>query len=96
MVKPDRSLGENYGIGLIEKFEDDKWIAIEPVWRCESDISSCFAECKYDSSFEPSETRVFEWDQTVRFCNIVDRTEKVENAGPGKYKVSSNVWFSKE
>lgn len=93
LVKADRSLGENYGIGLIEKFEDDKWVAIEPVWRCEN---SCFVECRYMSSFEPSETRVFEWEQTVRICNIIDRTEKVENAGPGKYRVSSNIWFIKE
>ena len=95
-LRPDRFLGENYGIGLIEKFEDDKWVAIEPVWRCESEFSSCFTECLYEYSFRPGETRVFEWDQTVRICNKLERTEKIENAGAGKYRVASSIWFTKE
>lgn len=81
--------GESYGIGMIEKFEDGKWIGIEPVWRCEN---SCFSECMYNHAIESHEKRVFEWNQTILICNKEDRMERVEYAETGKYRISSNVW----
>lgn len=88
---PSAFYGENYGLGFIERFENIKWIQIEPLWRCGN---SCFAECKYKHSFEPNETRVFEWNQTQFICDKENRSEKVETAGTGRYRIS--VWIEKE
>jgi hypothetical protein len=92
-LKSIKFLGENYGIGLIEKFDKETWVGIEPVWRCEN---SCFAECKYKHSFEPGEKRVFEWNQKILICDKIDRTEKVKDAEAGRYRISSAVWLDEE
>ncbi|MFQ6083906.1 MAG: hypothetical protein ACE5WD_11210 [Candidatus Aminicenantia bacterium] len=85
-----RFWGENFGIGAIERFEEkaEVWIPVEPVWRCGN---SCFKECRYKHSFEPGEKRVFEWNQTVLICDRVNRTERIEKAAAGRYRVSSNI-----
>ncbi len=88
-AKYAKYLGENYGIGLIEKFVQREWVVIEPVWRCDN---SCFAECKYDHSIEPGQSRIFEWQQTILNCDSQNRIEEVENAGTGRYKISSGFW----
>ena len=88
-AKYTKYLGDNYGIGLIEKFTDGEWVAIEPVWRCDN---SCFTECKYDHSIEPGKSRVFEWRQTILNCDSQNRSEEVENAGIGRYRISSGFW----
>jgi len=92
-VKYSRYLGDNYGIGLIEKFVAGEWVAIEPVWRCSN---SCFAECKSDHSIEPGKSGVFEWRQTVLNCDSQNRIEEVESAGPGRYRISSGFWNEDE
>jgi len=85
--------GENYGIGFIERFKNGTWSKIEPLWRCGN---SCFAECKYKSSFEPGEERVFEWNQTRFACDKSNFSEKVEKAGAGRHRISSDVWVSEK
>ncbi|MCK4554021.1 hypothetical protein KAU19_03590 [Candidatus Parcubacteria bacterium] len=92
-AKYAKYLGDNYGIGLIEKFTDSEWAVIEPVWRCDN---SCFAECKYDHSIGPGKSRVFEWQQTILNCDSQNRSEEIENAGTGRYRISSGFWNEQE
>ncbi len=106
-ILPDKAksikfLGENYGIGMIERFENGVWIGIEPVWRCGNSCFKEYKECKYEHSFEPAEKRVFEWNQTMLICDAVNITERVEYVGAGKYRISSiflhtsAVWLDEE
>ena len=99
-IKYVKYFGDNYGVGFIEKNTDvyplngrGEWVVIEPVWRCDN---SCFAECKYDHSIEPGKSRVFEWQQTVLNCDSQNRSEEVENAGAGRYRISSGFWLEDE
>ncbi|MCK4729692.1 MAG: hypothetical protein KAT28_00085 [Candidatus Aenigmarchaeota archaeon] len=97
-ILPDKTkyikfLGENYGIGFIERFEEGTWIGVEPIWRCGN---SCFVECNYKHLFEPGEKRVFEWNQTILICDKVNRTEKVKVVGAGKYRIGSAVWLGQD
>lgn len=99
-VKSNRFLGRNYGVGLIEKFEDARlpgeqgaWIAVEPVWRCGD---SCFSECQYNQSIKPTETRTFSWNQTILICDKFNHTENIQQAEAGKYRISSAIWSHAE
>jgi hypothetical protein len=92
-VTSNRFLGKNYGVGLIEKWENSIWVAIEPVWRCGS---SCFTECKYDRAIKPGERSVFVWPQTILICNMFNHSEEVRQAEAGKYRVTSAIWSDEE
>lgn len=86
-------LGESYGVGIIEKYEQNNWEAVEPIWRCEN---SCFKRCLNDQSIKKGRFKVFEWDQTVYICDQVNRTEIVESARLGKYRVFTPVWYDEK
>ena len=70
-----------------------EWAVIEPVWRCDN---SCFVECKYDHSINPGDSKIFKWKQTVLKCDRQKRIEEVEDAGPGRYRISSGFWNEQE
>lgn len=91
MVK--KFLGENYGIGLIEKFSGGSWTVVEPVWRCGG---SCFAECKSDISIAADEVKIFKWNQKIIHCERSGKQETAEEVGPGRYRISSAVWDDAE
>ncbi len=92
-IKSKRFLGNNYGVGLIEKWEDGAWMAVEPVWRCGG---SCFTECKYSQPIQPGEKSGFIWPQTILICDIFNHSEEVRQAEAGKYRATSAVWSDME
>ena len=87
-VKGAPNLGKNYGVALIEKYNEDGWLAIEPLWRCDS---SCTEPCAEPQVIKPGETKVFSWSQERRFCRQGDENMKHEVAGPGRYRIASAV-----
>ena len=82
-------LGENYGVGMIEKYSNGKWLAIEPVWRCDNE---CYLGCNVNRQLDPEEARTFYWAQTVVLCYGHQKEEELQSAGPGDYRISSVVF----
>lgn len=93
MVSSSRYLGQNYGVGLIEKKNNNSWIAIEPVWRCEK---KCYELCSYEDMIKPEEQKVFVWDQNLINCNYKEKLESREQAREGIYRISSASWNNAE
>jgi len=87
-----RFLGNNYGVGLIEKFIEGKWLAIEPVWRCNLD---CFSPCREERRIPQAAQKVFYWKQTMLVCSNLGEKDQVVNVEPGLYRVVSAVWDEK-
>jgi len=87
-----RYLGENYGVGLIEKKINNSWIAVEPVWRCEN---KCYERCNYQDVINSQEQKTFIWNQDLVFCDALNKTEKKEKSSMGTYRVSLAFWDDK-
>jgi len=87
-VKGAPGLGENYGVALIEKYDKNGWLAIEPLWRCDS---LCSEPCSETQAIKPGETKVFTWDQERRLCRQGNQEMESEAAGPGRYRIASAV-----
>lgn len=82
------NLGKNYGVALIEKYDNGGWLAIEPLWRCDA---PCNEPCPKTQAIKPGETKIFIWDQTRKLCQNADKDIKTVNAGVGRYRISSAV-----
>ncbi|MCK5212169.1 hypothetical protein KAJ89_05705 [Candidatus Parcubacteria bacterium] len=87
-VKGAPNLGKNYGVALIEKYNEDGWLAIEALWRCDS---ACIYPCTETQAIKPGEIKVFIWDQTRKLCQGDGVDIETVNAGAGRYRISSAV-----
>jgi hypothetical protein len=85
-IESRQNLGNNYAIGMIEKNENNKWIAVEPIWRCEE---RCFDSCglDLDSVIKAYESKIFVWDQKLLNCGH-DIEEEVVRAESGIYRAT--------
>jgi len=79
--------GKNYGLGFVERFINDKWVEVTPVWRCADD---CKSECQYDFSFKPKERRTITWNQKIITC--IGNKSKIKQAEPGLYRIRTEIW----
>ena len=85
----ERNLGKNFGVGVIEKYENNLWLVVEAIWRCNS---PCYEECKYKDHIGPTESKIFSWSQELIMCDELKKKEEVKEAGAGKYRVSAAVY----
>lgn len=82
--------GRNYGVGLIEKFVNNIWLAAEPILRCGR---SCFTKCESgDISIGATQENAYSWDQSLFVCDYVQKTENTVWSGPGRYRVTAALW----
>jgi len=82
------NLGKNYGVALIEKYDNGGWLAIEPLWRCDA---PCDELCPEIQAIKSGEIKIFTWDQTRKLCQGDGVDIKIANAGAGRYRVTSAI-----
>lgn len=83
------NLGKNYGVGLIEQYNDGVWSAVEPIWRC---AEACYSPCADLRTIEPGEKVDFLWPQTRLICHGQARNEKISLVPAGRYRITSALW----
>src|SRR3989339_1675922 len=89
-VTTRKYFGRNYGVGLIEKFVNNMWLAAEPILRCGQ---SCFTKCEDgDISIGATKENDYSWDQSLFVCDYAKKAESTVWCGPGRYRVTAAVW----
>jgi hypothetical protein len=84
-----KNLGNNYAIGLIEKNDDNKWVAVEPIWRCGG---KCSEACNNNATLKAYESKIFIWDKKMVDCGDGSEKDPIIDAGNGIYRATIAAW----